>query len=407
MHPLSTMKPLEAGRSGIDLRSEPFRLMFPCGILVGVFGVLLWPLFVWELLPYYPGPAHARLLIGGFFGAMILGFLGTAGPRMLSAPFLSRLELGSLFLLWAAAVGAAFLNRLTAADGLTAAVFLCGFFVGWRRFRQRRDLPPPGFVLVLMGLLCGFFGAAVNLGLGLGLGWSWLAGSLGWFAFGKLLFYEAFILLPILGVAPFFFPRFGGLPSPQAAFPEFRRPNAAWRAQAAVAAAFGVGIVASFAAESWGWPRSAAAARAAMILGYALWKVPLRYGRGLVGTLGRAAQAGTVFLVAGTLLPAVFPDYRVGLLHLLFMGGFALITLAVANWVIFGHSGVATQGRAKLAWVRWGLGAIFLALATRLSADLFPEVWGSHLVYAALAWTVGLALWNGRALPRVSIADAE
>src|ERR1051326_3829139 len=71
-----------------DLGKEPFRVFFPAGVLSGIIGVLLWPLHFWHVVSFYPGPAHVRLMAYGFFGAFILGFLGTALPRMLSAKVL-------------------------------------------------------------------------------------------------------------------------------------------------------------------------------------------------------------------------------------------------------------------------------------------------------------------------------
>ena len=65
--------------------AEPFRIFFPLATLFGLSGVSLWPLFFLGLHKFYPGPMHARLMIEGFLGGFVIGFLGTAGPRLLSA----------------------------------------------------------------------------------------------------------------------------------------------------------------------------------------------------------------------------------------------------------------------------------------------------------------------------------
>ncbi len=66
----------------LSLRSEPYRLLFPAGILASVIGVSLWPLLYAGWLAYYSGEAHARLMIQGFVGAFAIGFLSTApSPR--------------------------------------------------------------------------------------------------------------------------------------------------------------------------------------------------------------------------------------------------------------------------------------------------------------------------------------
>src|SRR6188768_3977551 len=71
---------------------EPFRVLFPLGAAIGIFGVLLWPLFVWNLTPLYPGQIHARIMIEGFLASFVIGFVGTALPRLLGAPRLTIFE---------------------------------------------------------------------------------------------------------------------------------------------------------------------------------------------------------------------------------------------------------------------------------------------------------------------------
>ena len=61
---------------------EPYRVFFPLGMLAGIWGVLMWPMFYAGWLKFYPGEAHTRMMIGGFMGAFVLGFLGTAFPRL-------------------------------------------------------------------------------------------------------------------------------------------------------------------------------------------------------------------------------------------------------------------------------------------------------------------------------------
>src|SRR5437763_838668 len=78
---------------------EPFRIFFPAGVLAGIVGVSLWPLYFMRVTEFYPGLSHARIMACGFFGAFIFGFLGTAMPRMLSANPLCLIEVIPLVLL--------------------------------------------------------------------------------------------------------------------------------------------------------------------------------------------------------------------------------------------------------------------------------------------------------------------
>jgi uncharacterized protein involved in response to NO len=79
---------------------EPYRLLFPLGILIGLLGVAMWPLYYsgWISLPF-PVPHHAHIMIQGFFGSFVFGFLGTAMPRMLTAPKLKAIEVGCIIVL--------------------------------------------------------------------------------------------------------------------------------------------------------------------------------------------------------------------------------------------------------------------------------------------------------------------
>jgi uncharacterized protein involved in response to NO len=63
-----------------DLDREPFRVFFPAGVLGGIVGVALWPLYFTHVTEFYPGLGHARIMACGLFGAFIFGFLGTAIP---------------------------------------------------------------------------------------------------------------------------------------------------------------------------------------------------------------------------------------------------------------------------------------------------------------------------------------
>ena len=133
---------------------EPFRLFFPLGMLAAMAGGMLWPLYYGQWLGYNPIDAHPRLMIEGFVGAFVLGFLGTAFPRLTGNRGWFGAELLVLGGLWTGVVVSAALGRVAAADGCFAAllgVLLCGLVLRWAR--GNRDTPPPGFVLALGGLL--------------------------------------------------------------------------------------------------------------------------------------------------------------------------------------------------------------------------------------------------------------
>ena len=127
---------------------EPFRIFFPVGVVIGLSGVLLWPLFYMGITSTYPATVHARFMSEGFLSCFIFGFLGTAGPRVLSAQPFSGWEVSRLLALVGAAAMAHFwsYHALGGTFFTGALIFFAASLI--RRFRQRQDSPPPNFSLV-------------------------------------------------------------------------------------------------------------------------------------------------------------------------------------------------------------------------------------------------------------------
>src|SRR5262245_34059336 len=61
--------------------TDPYRIFFPLGIVLGVMGVSIWPLYYFGITAGYSGRAHAFVQTDGFLFSFIAGFLLTAIPR--------------------------------------------------------------------------------------------------------------------------------------------------------------------------------------------------------------------------------------------------------------------------------------------------------------------------------------
>ena len=61
--------------------TDPYRIFFPLGIILGAIGVSIWPLYYYGVTEGYSGRAHAFTQTDGFLYAFIVGFLLTAIPR--------------------------------------------------------------------------------------------------------------------------------------------------------------------------------------------------------------------------------------------------------------------------------------------------------------------------------------
>ena len=374
---------------------EPFRIFFPVGLTLGIVGVSLWPLYYAGLITTYPATAHARLMIEGFMASFIIGFLGTAGPRITSTRHFSRGELITLLTFDLLSAGLHFGGSHRAGDALFVfclASFLC---VIGKRFVRRKDSPPPNFALVALGLLNGFAGALL-LALFENKVYSVQ------YRIGASLLEQGFVLLPILGVAPFLLARLLDLPSVDE-LPESRALPPGWIAQAIFAAAIGLIVDLTFIAESIGVTAIAGWVRLGTILVYLIARMP-RHGRTF---LGDCLRAGIAAVVVGIGVEALWPQYRIGALHIVFVSGFSFIVLTVAIRVVFGHSGNAHLFRKRLPFFIVVGALIFLAMLSRYVADLAPRARTVHLIAAAIFWLIAVLIWMGKVIPKVAIADLE
>jgi uncharacterized protein involved in response to NO len=382
-----------------ELGREPFRLFFPAGVLAGIIGVGLWPLHFAGVLELYPGLGHARIMAYGLFGAFIFGFLGTAMPRMLSAKPLHVLQVMPLALVHVAMVIAFTCSKIFIGDVLFLALLATFVCLMAARAKQRKDTPPPGFILV------GFSFFSVASGTVLAILQQYRELDLFWITLQRLLSYQGFVLLPILGIGPFILPRLFGMQS-QHDFPEMMIPAAAWWRKAALAFAAGTLVIGSFFLEASGWYRVAHWIRFGAALGYILLEMPFHRAPA-TNALGVSVRIAFAGIVAGFLAVALFPSYRVGLLHLTLIGGFAVITFVVATRVVFGHSGNGALLKKRNRWLLVAVGLMLFGMATRISGDFWPKVLASHYTYGALLWIAGVLLWAVYVLPKVLIADEE
>jgi len=381
---------------------EPFRLLFPLGLGLGLVGVLLWPLWLWGPLTTYPATSHARIMVLGFQTAFIIGFLGTALPRLLEVPKLNlRVAAAQAFGLLV--VTGLHLGHWTLAGDLAFVVLLAAFMADLlRRARLRKDVPPPAFVLVIGGLLSGLTGGILQVCLGASdrMAPAFLV------SIANLLLYQAYLLLPILGVGAFLLARFFELPSRQA-FPESISPPPGWWRRAAFAAACGATVLAGFVLEALGWPRPGNLLRAVGFIVFFVVEVPAHQRLKVPGSLATALRVALVSIPLGYLTIAIWPEWRTTLLHLVFITGFSLLTLTVASRVLLGHSGQSAQFKATLWPVRWLVALLVIAAFTRITADWMPAVRLSHYGYAALCWAIGTLLWARKLIPAVTTADEE
>lgn len=369
-------------------RAEAYRLFFPLGVVLGVAGVAIWPLYHFGVIASYSGRAHAMIQVAGFLYSFITGFLMTALPRMTQTPpprlrfklVVAALIIGSVIAFelsefrWGQLL---FLAAQTAVMGAAA-----------RRAYSRRADPPDSFVLVAFGLAFGAGGTLVNALI------DWEELDPLWSLFGMRLLTEGMVLSLVLGVGAFLEPRIMGLLAPPSDKDDRSVAPAPKPLRARSAFAAGVMIATTLYLQYAQSIASAGLLRAAGVtLVLAATVPPWRWPRART-TLARTIWLANWCVLAGEWGPAFFPDYGVDLMHFLFMGGFSLLILAIATRVVLAHGRLGLERETKSLPLRIAGTCVVIGLLSRIGAAFAVESYFEHLAVAGIFWIAGVLLWG-------------
>jgi uncharacterized protein involved in response to NO len=366
------MSPSPKEEAGID----PYGVLFPLGALTAILGVLLWVAFQSSWVSFFPRQAHGHLMFFGFLWAFISGFLMTAIPKMTQTPLANMLEIFAVvfcvLLQWVLNLR----NMDSASVGLfSLQVFVLIIFVG-RRFVASRRVPFEGFVFVPFAMICG------------------LSGTLAYFlasrfssAFLFLLSGEAVLLNLICGLGSRLIPVLSRTPGALMPDAEGRRTRFIGMGIAAVCLNF------TFFLEVYGAARAAYLLRAIFVS-----FIAIRYFKVFVKPMARTfigwGLKGAIFcLILGYGLLAVFPEgSSLPYMHLVYIGGFSLVTLMVATRVTLAHGGYSLDWELKSKLTLFVIATLIVAAAIRgfvVGSDLST----SGLSWAALLFALGIGTW--------------
>jgi hypothetical protein len=136
------------------------------------------------------------------------------------------------------------------------------------------------------------------------------------------------------------------------------------------------------------WLR-AALATLVILLNIRPWRKPLTRT-----TLAWCVWTAHWLLMAALWLVVAAPKYRVDFLHVMFIGGFTLLILAVGTRVVLSHGGHALTEESKSWPLRIGLVTGIIAMFARIGAPFTPNLYFAHLAWAGELWIVGVGLWG-------------
>lgn len=316
-------------------RREPYLVFFPLGVTLAWAGVGHWLLFAVGASHRFDPIFHAMTQIQGFLMCFAVGFLFTMIPRRTGSRPPEAYEVVLCALAPVATTVAAWWQAWawSQAAWLVLAIVLISFAV--RRFASAtsRRRPPAGFVWIPLSLLMGIVGSVLT-GVGAipSLDVFWLHNI------GRGLVLQGMFVGLVLGVGTLAFPLMTRGQAPHDITGSSRD-----RIAMLLHGAGALVVAASFWVEVGVSLRLAAALRAAVSLAVLvgvveLWRVPDRPGwnRWLVWLAGWMIPLGYGFA-------AVWPQYFSAGLHIVFLGGFALLALAVAIQVTLGHRGYRNE----------------------------------------------------------------
>ncbi|KHD89475.1 MAG: hypothetical protein OM95_03720 [Bdellovibrio sp. ArHS] len=367
---------------------DAYRIFFPAGWLLSIWGVLLWILFPWNLVSY-PGLYHPEIMMGGFFLCFVCGFLMTAVPRFTSTFGPSKMDQ----LLSFGVIGILFISLVfTKKIYFYGAVLLCFSFLIYfsgRRFLVRKQNPPDSFIFVGVGLISAFFGVLI-LFLS-----EFMNVPTKFYGFGRGLFLQCYILCLILGVGSRLIPAllgWGPLPN---------QPQKTSR-NVMIFGGMAVLFVLSYFCENvMGHILGANVIRAVLvtIISLKFWKIYKLPHRRAMQTWGLWGSAWALVLSFWGLVFA--PSFRIHILHIIYVSGMGLMTFMIAVRVVLSHGNHNMQIEKSSKLLGLGAFLLFLAGLTRFSAGIAPQIYQSHLLYAAVTWLAGSLLWGWMFLPKI------
>jgi uncharacterized protein involved in response to NO len=367
------------------LRREPYRLLFPLGALLAWAGVLHWLFFSLGVTTEYRNIFHSLVQIEGFLACFASGFLLTFVPRRTGTHAASWLEVALAAVLPICTAVFAWMERWAISQIFWIALLVTLAQFALRRMARAPGSVPPAFVWVPIALLCGL-GGAVLAGVGAARGdeWMWLHDV------GRGLVLQGVFTGLVLGTGSFLLPAIA-----RGEAPANEQPHR--RLLLTLHLLLGVVLIASFWIEQLVSLRAGFAVRAAAVLLALLparpWRLPT-----LPGLHRRIAWLAQWMLPLGYAIVAAFPEERRIGLHVVFIGCFAALVLAVSIHVTLSHS----QRAELLHETPRSLVALVTLLAIAFCARMLVDLDASHVLLwmgvASSSFLAAILAWGATLL---------
>ena len=362
----------------------PYRLLFPIGLTSALIGAGLWPLWAIGAVPYL-GIMHRIVMMQGFELSFVLGFLLTAMPGLTKGAPCRGSELAIAVASAVTLVASALLGATRVAEIATATSLLLLITAFARRSGHARVPGPAEMVFIGFGLLSGLVGAL----------WQAVTGRFD--VFPSRLFSLGLVLSLVLGVGGLLVPAFTGMRMPLA-IPGISEPHERRRRLTFYLVVL-LGLAGAFVLEARGLDLAGAALRAVAATTMVVWVWKLVRLPGRRDAPAWAMWSSGWLVVAGLWAAVIAPRFTLGALHVVFIGGFSLLTFGIGTRVVVAHGQhpLADEPRV-LSWRVITL--LAMALLARLAAEWMPARSALFLGASGVLWISAWADWAWRGLPR-------
>lgn len=370
--------------NSVPFHKEPYRILFPMGILYLLWGTLIWLPQIWNP-GSYPLLAHRFLMLNGFSSSFIAGFLMTAVPKFSSTEPAKISEVYSFIIVTFLGLYFAFIGMepmVYTASAVQAGLIL--LFLGIR-VTKRKANPPYSFVFIFAGLIL------------------WIVSSLMTVfttseAF-KDLHYEGAVAAIILGVGSRLVPGILGhveVVQTQRIRYENEKPFFL-----TVPLHF-YGLMILFVGSYFIQNIVGDILRTLVVLSVAIF-----YWRLYLFPKERTALTWNIWIacwliVGSFILKCAWREVGIHASHAFFFSGIVLLTLLIATRVLQSHGPkIKSLENLKILYLITFL--ITMAGATRVSAILMGDGYFRHLGYSAFVLTLSVLIWSIRYLKYVRV----
>jgi uncharacterized protein involved in response to NO len=375
-------------------RRHPYRIFFPLGALLAWAGVLHWLLHATGLLEDYQPVVHAIVQIQGFMMCFATGFLLTMIPRRTETEAPHTWQMVVALTAPVATTVAAWFERWALSQVLWLTVIAVLIVFAVQRFGRSAGNPSPhSFIWMPLALVIGLAGSLLISGPAfLGQKYFWLHDL------GRALLLQGMFVALIVGVGGLAIPRMTRGEGPaEARTPARSRALRLFNLTAAVL------LVATFWAEirwsqRWGLAARSALTLIMLLAAARIWRRP-----SLPGLHRYFIWISAWMIPLGYSIAAAFPLQIKAGLHVVFIGGFAMMAFSIGLHVTLAHSGGQhlVSGRP---WQVVAFGVCFMAaIALRALVDFDPSRFFVWLGASAVLFLAGTIFWAALLLPRFSL----